>query len=209
MTHPHASSQRPRLAVFISGGGRTLLNLHDRILDGSLIAEIPLVVASKPCTGVDRALACGLHTIIMLGDIAARDLAALLAEFRIDLVVLAGYLKLLPISKELEGGVINIHPALLPKYGGPGMYGHRVHEAVLAAGDTESGCTVHLCDNIYDRGEILLQRRCPVLADDTPHSLAARVFEQELLAYPTAIKELLKRVIGLPRDGRPASSQAS
>jgi phosphoribosylglycinamide formyltransferase 1 len=101
----------------------------------------------------------------------------------------------LPIPAALEGRVLNIHPALLPRFGGPGMYGHHVHEAVLAAarseGLTQSGCTVHLCNNEYDKGQILLQRTCPILQGDTPDSLAARVFEQELVAYPQAIRDLI------------------
>ena len=83
---------------------------------------------------------------------------------------------------------MNIHPALLPDFGGKSYYGHRVHEVVLAAGCAESGCTVHFCDNLYDHGPIILQRRVPVLPDDTPDTLAARVFEQECIAYPEAIR---------------------
>jgi folate-dependent phosphoribosylglycinamide formyltransferase PurN len=107
-------------------------------------------------------------------------------ELDIDLVVLAGYLKLLPIVPEFAGRVINIHPALLPKHGGKGMYGDRVHEAVLASGDSESGCTVHLCNEGYDDGRILLQARVPVLAKDTVTTLAAR-FCRRARAYPAAI----------------------
>ena len=184
-------SRTPRLAVLLSGGGRTMLNIHDRILAGALAANIALVVASRPCSGADHAKARGLRTLVIPGDIPEATLAALLDEHSIDLVVLAGYLRLLPIPASYQGRIINIHPSLLPRHGGPGMYGHHVHEAVLKAGDAESGCTVHVCSREYDKGRIILQRRCPVLPGDTPDSLAARVFEQELLAMPEAIAAVL------------------
>ena len=92
------------------------------------------------------------------------------------------------IPEDFTGRVLNIHPSLLPKYGGKGMHGRHVHAAVIAAGDSESGCTVHVADNTYDTGPVILQRRCPVLADDTPETLGERVFEQECLAYPEAIR---------------------
>ena len=114
-------------------------------------------------------------------------------EKRIDLVCLAGYLRWLKIEPRYRGRVMNIHPALLPKFGGPGMYGHHVHRAVLAAGETESGCTVHFVDEEYDHGPVILQRTCPVLPDDDPDSLAARVFEQECKAYPEAVELFAQR----------------
>jgi phosphoribosylglycinamide formyltransferase-1 len=101
---------------------------------------------------------------------------------------MAGFLSLWEIPPELHGLVLNIHPALLPKFGGKGMHGHHVHEAVLAAGETESGCTVHYADNTYDTGPIIVQRRVPVRPGDTADTLAARVFEQECIAYPEAIR---------------------
>lgn len=177
----------PRLAVFLSGGGRTLLNIDDRIKAGELRAQISLVVASRACAGADRAAARGLKTIILPRIFGEAELLTLLEGHRIDLVVLAGFLRLMPIPVSFEGRIINIHPSLLPKHGGPGMYGHFVHESVLRSGDTESGCTVHLCTPEYDKGRILVQRRCVVKADDTPDTLANRVFEQELLAMPEAI----------------------
>ena len=101
---------------------------------------------------------------------------------------MAGFLSLWRVPDELYGRVINIHPALLPDFGGSGMYGRSVHQAALRAGRSESGCTVHFCDNEYDRGPIILQRKVPVLPDDTPESLAARVFEQECIALPETIQ---------------------
>jgi phosphoribosylglycinamide formyltransferase 1 len=110
-----------------------------------------------------------------------------------DVVCLAGYLRLLPneVLRAFPRRVLNIHPALLPKFGGKGMYGRRVHEAVLAAGETESGCTVHLVTERYDEGEILVQKRCPVLPGDTPETLAARVLELEHEAYPEAVAKVV------------------
>lgn len=183
------------LAVLISGSGRTMVNLAQAIARGELDARIALVIASRPdATGIEKARSLGLPLRIV-----SRKEHTSVEEFsdavwsqvrsaNVDLVCLAGFLSLLRIPRDFEGRVINIHPALLPRYGGKGMYGHHVHEAVLAAGEKESGCTVHVCDNEYDRGEILIQRRCPVLAGDTPDTLAARVFEQECVAYPEAIR---------------------
>lgn len=191
MSSGGASQQRPRLAVFLSGSGRTMVNLAEVIARGELRAEIALVVASRACKGAERARELGLPTQIIEGDIVESELVVLLGAHRIDWVVLAGYLRLMPAPDRWAGRVVNIHPALLPDFGGPGMYGRRVHEAVLASGAAESGCTVHLCDGRYDTGPIVLQRRCPVLAGDTAEDLADRVFEQELEAYPEALRLLL------------------
>ncbi len=177
--------QRPRLGVLLSGSGRTLQNLLDRIGDGRLRASIAGV-------GSDRADAFGLQRAMDHG-LEARHLKdasatwSWLSEIDVDLVVLAGYLKLLPIEPEWVGRVLNIHPSLLPKFGGKGMHGDRVHTAVLAAKEKESGCTVHLCNDKYDEGRVLLQARVPVLANDTPTALAARVFAAECEAYPAGI----------------------
>jgi phosphoribosylglycinamide formyltransferase-1 len=181
-----------RLAVLISGGGRTLLNLHRRIQDGSLRAAIATVVSSRgDGAAVTRARSAGLPTVVierrgLTPDVFQRELTQAVAG--VDLVCMAGFLSLWRIPDEFYGRAINIHPALLPEFGGAGMYGRRVHEAVLAAGKTVSGCTVHFCDNQYDHGPIILQRTVPVLPDDTADTLAARVFEQECIAYPEAIR---------------------
>ncbi len=180
-----------RLAVLISGGGRTLLNLRREILAGRLDAAIVLVIASSECAGAARAREADLNVRVIPGRIPGATLDELLREHGVDLVCLAGYLKLLTVPPGYERRVLNIHPALLPKFGGPGMYGHHVHEAVLKGGETESGCTVHFCDARYDTGAIVLQRTCPVFKNDTPDTLAARVFEQECLAYPEAIRRVL------------------
>lgn len=183
-----------RLVVLISGGGRTLLNLRDQIDAGRLNATIPLVIASGLSAGVERAKARGLRVEVVPGTIPCERLAALLKEARADLVVLAGYLKLLNIPPGFEGRVVNIHPALLPKFGGHGMYGEKVHAAVLASDEPISGCTVHLCDARYDTGPVLLQMTCPVEPGDTPETLAARVFELEKQAYPKALGKLISEL---------------
>lgn len=203
MSSGDASQQRPRLAVFLSGSGRTMVNLAEVIARGELRAEIALVVASRRCKGADRARELGLPALVIEGDIPESELIALLDEHRIEWVVLAGYLRLMPVPDRWAGRVVNIHPALLPDFGGPGMYGTHVHKAVLASGAAESGCTVHLCDGRYDTGPIVLQRRCPVLEGDTAEDLADRVFEQELEAYPQALRMLLEGEWGrqdTPRD---------
>jgi len=181
-----------RIAALISGGGRTVVNLHEHIVAGALDACIDVVVSSRrDVAGVARAEACRLKTVV----VPRRELDEATFQRRlteavgdVDLVCLAGFLSLWRFPDAMYGRVINIHPALLPDFGGPGMYGHRVHEAVLASGRSESGCTVHVCDDQYDHGPILLQRKVPVLPGDTPDTLAARVFEQECIAYPEAVK---------------------
>ncbi len=188
-----AKTKPIRLAALISGGGRTLLNFVERIAAGELAAEIVQVAASGDCSGVERARAAGLKVEVInrrafkkIDDFSAAVNKCLLAA-RPDLVVLAGFLHLWRFSEAFDGRVMNIHPALLPAFGGAGMYGHYVHEAVLAAGCKISGCTVHFCDRHYDTGPIIVQRCCAVEEDDTPDTLAARVFEQECIAYPEAI----------------------
>jgi formyltetrahydrofolate-dependent phosphoribosylglycinamide formyltransferase len=196
----------PRLAVLLSGSGRTLLNLLDRIADGTLGATIPLVIASRECLGARRARERGVPAVAVIpGEIPAATLVRALHEHAIDWVVLAGYLKFVHIPSGYERRVVNIHPALLPGFGGPGMYGRHVHEAVLASGARESGCTVHFCDEQFDRGPIILQKRCPVLPGDTPDTLAARVFELECLAYPEALQLLFARGVPGGADQRHAA----
>lgn len=181
-----------RLCCMISGGGRTVLNLQDAIERGEVPGRIALVIASGACAGIERCEQRGLRVVTMPGVISADALGATLREHAIDLVVLAGYLKIVRIPAGFSRRVINIHPALLPKFGGKGMHGMHVHEAVIAAGESESGCTVHYCDEQYDTGQIILQARCPVVAGDTAETLAARVFGVECEAYPKAIAMVLR-----------------
>lgn len=180
------------LGVLISGGGRTLVNLQEHIAAGKLDAKIDVVVSSREdVKGVQRSRALGLPTIVLQRkamDSQTFRQSITDAVSGVDLVCMGGFLSLWESPDEFKGRVMNIHPALLPDFGGPGMYGHRVHEAVLASGNKTSGCTVHFCDNEYDHGPIILQRRVPVLPDDTPDTLAARVFKEECVAYPQAIQ---------------------
>ncbi|MBL9149678.1 MAG: phosphoribosylglycinamide formyltransferase [Phycisphaerae bacterium] len=186
-----------RLGTLISGGGRTVLNLADRIEAGSLDATIAVVIAHKPdLPGVERCRARGLPVVVIPTGPACNDeIDAALAAANVDLVVLAGYLRHFRVGRRWAGRTINIHPALLPKFGGKGMYGDKVHAAVLAAGERESGCTVHLVDEIYDHGAVLLQRRCPVEPGDDVHTLAARVFELEKSALPDALAAWARTIV--------------
>ena len=194
-----------RLAVLISGGGRTLLNLQEHIQRGALPASIDTVISSRgDVAGVERARTAGLPVeVIERKGLAPGEFDMRIAQAvgGVDLVCMAGFLSLWRMPPEFVGRVINVHPALLPDFGGPGMYGHRVHEAVLAAGRKVSGCTIHFCDNEYDHGPVILQRRVPVLPGDTPDALAARVFEQECVAYPEAVRMFCEGRVSL-RNGR-------
>lgn len=187
-----------KLGVLLSGGGTTLENLVAEIKGGTLDASIEVVISSSPkAYGLVRAANHDIASrTIRLADFAgSRSFSdAISDELRareVELVILAGFLKLYTIPADYEGRVLNIHPALIPKFCGKGFFGHHVHEAVLAANETESGCTVHYCDNEYDHGPIILQRKVPVLGDDTPDTLAKRVFAEECKAYPEAIRRYI------------------
>ena len=176
-----------RIAVLASGGGRSFLNLIQCQQRGELPCEIVLLIASAPGIGaIEHAQANGIPFQVLKPD----QITAALDAAHIDLAVLAGYLKRWPIPAHWERRAINIHPALLPAYGGKGFYGHYVHEAVLAAGDKTSGCTVHWVAAEYDSGSILAQRSVPVFPDDTADTLAARVFAAELLLLPEVITHI-------------------
>lgn len=189
------NTKKLRLGILLSGGGTTLQNIADTIARGQLNAEIACVISSNSkAYGLVRAETLALPRYILprksyptLEAFSQAMTDSLLAHY-VDLVCMAGYLSLWPIPPQFTGRVMNIHPALLPKFGGKGMHGHHVHEAVLAAGEKETGCTVHFADNSYDTGPIILQRRCPVLPTDTPDTLAQRVFTEECQAYPQAIR---------------------
>lgn len=184
-----------RLVVLLSGSGTTLQNLIDRIAAGELDASIELVVGSREgLKGIERAQAAGLRHVVLArkgyADVASfsRDLFNHIDAVSPDLICLAGWLCLLEIPEKYIGKMMNIHPSLLPSFSGKGMFGHHVHEAVLNHGCKVSGCTVHFVDNTYDNGPIIVQRTCPILDEDTADTLAARVFEEEKLAYPEAIR---------------------
>lgn len=190
-----SASDRPlRMAVLISGGGTTLRNLIQRIEAGSLNAEILLVVASTPkAAGLRFAEGAGIPRAVVRRkdfpsqDAFSADIFDRCRQAGVDRVVLGGFLKQLTIPEDFTNRVLNIHPALIPSFCGDGMYGHFVHEAVLDYGAKVSGCTVHFADNEYDHGPVILQKAVPVMEDDTPQTLAARVFEAECQAYPEVL----------------------
>ena len=187
-----------RLGVLVSGAGATLENLVQRIRDGRLRnAEIALVISSRSAVrGVEIARAAGLPLEIVRKrdhpDEAAFSaaIARMLDRATVDLAVLAGFLCFWRLPPRYDGRVLNVHPALLPRFGGKGMYGRHVHAAVHAAGVTESGCTVHLVDNEYDHGPIVAQARVPVQSADTPETLAQRVMAAERELYPRVIQQI-------------------
>ena len=183
------------LGVLISGGGTTLENFCACIERGELDARVAIVISTRASAyGLVRARRHGVPTQVIrpgsFPDNAAFSaaLTRCLDEHQVDLVLLAGFLSLWEIPDRYHGRAMNIHPALIPSFCGHGFYGHHVHEAVLARGAKVSGCTVHFASNQYDEGPIIVQKCVPVLEDDTPDSLAARVFEQECRAYPEAVR---------------------
>lgn len=182
-----------RLIVCVSGGGTTLQNLIDRISDGRLVASIAGVVASKPGIGaIPKAENAGIPVAVCVrGKRSVAEFSREVFDFardaRADLVVLGGFLSLLSIPPDYVGKVINVHPSLIPAFCGRGFHGEAVHQAAIETGVKLSGCTVHFADDTYDTGPIILQRAVPVLDDDTPATLAARVFEAECQAVPDAI----------------------
>ena len=225
MSKAHTSIAR--LGILVSGGGRTALNIADRCrgaafaaegINGrtlqsgiphteTLHAEVAIVLAHREeAPAVARCRAAGLRVAVIpiageAGVASVEDrVDAVLEAARVDLVCLAGYLRKFRVGNRWAGRALNIHPGLLPDFGGHGMYGDRVHAAVLAAGASETGCTVHEVDGEYDRGPVVLERRCAVETGDTVEALAARVFRMECEAYPQAIA---RQLAGL-RGSRPS-----
>lgn len=194
-------SERKKIAVFISGGGSNLQALIDASKSDMLSADIVWVVSNmRKAYGLKRAEKEQIESFVYKkknydsSQSAGDDLYQKLQKRHIDYIVLAGYLQLLPkpVVRAYKNRIVNIHPALLPKYGGKGMYGQNVHKAVLESGDSESGVTVHVVDEIYDNGKILEQVKVPVVENDTPESLAARVLEQEHKLLPKVMEKLIK-----------------
>lgn len=184
-----------RLAVLLSGSGSTLQNFLDRIADGSLPAEVVVVLASRSdAGGLERARRTGIPAVAVVRkefpdvDRFNDALHQELDRYNFDLIILAGFLSPLQLRGRYAGRVLNVHPALIPAFSGKGFYGERVHRAALEAGVKVTGCTVHFADDAYDHGPIILQGTVPVLDDDTPESLAARVQELERNLYPEAIR---------------------
>lgn len=191
-----------RLAVFASGSGSNLQSLIDRFnrADATGGVRVVLVLSDRQDAGaLERARAAGIDASVIAltgrpADYATRETMAALESADVDLIALAGYLRLVPpaVVKRYRNRIVNIHPALLPAFGGKGMYGLRVHRSVIESGCTVSGVTVHYVDEKYDEGRIIAQWPVPVLPGDTPESLAARVLRVEHMLYPAAI-ELLAR----------------
>lgn len=188
-----------RIAVAVSGSGRSLQNFlrHQSSEHGY---QVVAVIASRSdCLGVSIAREAGLPVFvedfspIRIKEITPR-LYAWLTELEVDLVALAGFLKLFPLHGDWEKRVINIHPALLPRFGGHGMYGDRVHKAVLASGDTQSGATVHFVNERYDEGAQIAQAIVPILSGDNVQTLGARVFAAECELYPRVVNQLLQKL---------------
>lgn len=192
---PDNSIPKPRIAVFASGNGSNAQRLAEFFHeDGS--ATVSVIYANKPDAFVlERARRMGIPSIVFNRKIfyETDDLLRDLRSRSIDWIVLAGFLWLMPdyLLKAFSGRIVNIHPALLPKYGGKGMYGMKVHEAVIAAGEEESGISIHFVNENYDEGHVIFQARCAVEPQDTPDSLAQKIHTLEYEHYPRVVKELI------------------
>lgn len=180
-----------KIAVLLSGSGRTLDNFHQRIQAGTLRAEIQVVISNAAnALGLEKARRYGYPAFHAAGSAATN---AILADYELDLIVLAGYLKLYQPPEQLKQRVLNIHPSLIPAFCGPGFYGHHVHEAVLARGCSISGCTVHFANEAYDEGPIVMQSCVDISGCRTADEIADRVFELECDVYPAAINVVDER----------------
>jgi phosphoribosylglycinamide formyltransferase 1 len=196
---------RARIAVLASGGGSNLQALlgYFHSLGDRRAGDVVLVVSDRAQSGaLERARAAGIETAVTPGDGSGLD--ALLAAHAIDLVVLAGYLRFVPVAvtRRFAGRMINVHPALLPQFGGPGMYGARVHRAVLEARATVSGPTIHFVDEMYDHGAVIAQWRVPVHPSDDERTLAARVLRAEHLLFPRVVQAVAAGDVRLSAEGR-------
>jgi len=184
-----------RVAVFVSGTGTNCENLIRYFADNKKI-QIAMVLSNKPdAPALDKAQKLGVATEIVdktgLND--PQVMLPLLEKYAIDFIVLAGFLPIIPnfLIDAFPRRIINLHPALLPKYGGKGMWGHHVHEAVKAASETETGMTVHFVNNVCDGGEIIAQRKCPISPDDTPDDIARKEQQLEQLYFPEIVEQVI------------------
>lgn len=190
-----------RVAVAVSGRGSNLIALCDDLATNDS-ARVVLVLADRPAVALDRARDRGIPTHLLADYRDGAEWRRILAKAACDVLVLTGYLRLVPadVVAAMHGRIINVHPALLPKYGGQGMHGGRVHQAVIAAGDQESGATVHLVDESYDRGTILAQGRIAVPTNATVESLAATVLTVEHRLLPAAVRAAARAGHPVPFD---------
>jgi phosphoribosylglycinamide formyltransferase 1 len=199
---------RARIGVLASGGGSNLQAILDHFttLGGARAGDVVLVASTRSDAGaLHRADHAEIPRAVIRSPRAPDgvELESLLREHGVDLVVLAGYMRLVPpeVTHAYRGRMLNVHPALLPAFGGPGMYGERVHRAVIAAGARESGPTVHFVDEVYDRGPVIAQWPVPVLPGDDEHTLAARVLQAEHLLYPRVVDAVAAGRVRLLADG--------
>ncbi len=200
------SQPRTRIAAFVSGGGSNFIALDDfqKVRGSAAAGEVVLVVSNRPaCVALTRAVERGIATAVLASPRDGAALLAVLQAHAIEVLVLAGYLAFVPdvVTRAYRGRIVNVHPSLLPAFGGPGMYGRHVHEAVLAAGARISGATVHFVDEVYDRGTIVAQWPVPVFEEDSPESLAARVLRVEHALLPRVVELLCAESLALDDDG--------
>lgn len=186
-----------KIGVLVSGGGSNLQSIIDKSQSRELQCKVEVVIGDRECYGVERAKEAGIDGYTLdrkvLKKELCREIDKIVSERGVDLIVLAGFLSIIDeeFVNKWKGRIINIHPSLLPKFGGPGMYGIRVHEAVLKAGEQESGCTVHYVDTGVDSGEIIAQKRVKVLEGDTPEILQKRVLVEEHKLLPESIAKII------------------
>ncbi|MED6182989.1 Phosphoribosylglycinamide formyltransferase (GART) [Stylosanthes scabra] len=204
--------RRKKLAVFVSGGGSNFKSIHEASLKGSLHGDVLVLVTNKPdCGGAEYARNNGIPVVVFpkvkdgSDGLSPSELVGTLRNFQVDFILLAGYLKLIPVEliRAYEKSILNIHPSLLPAFGGKGYYGMKVHKAVIASGARYSGPTIHFVDEHYDTGRILAQRAVPVLANDTAEELAARVLKEEHRLYVETVEALCAERIVWRDDGVP------
>ncbi|MDR3258896.1 MAG: phosphoribosylglycinamide formyltransferase [Fusobacteriaceae bacterium] len=188
-----------KIAVLVSGSGSNLQSIINNIKNGNLNCKLEIVIGDRPCYGIDRAKENGIEGVLVDRKIYKNNLCEeinnILATKEIDLVVLAGFLSIIDekFVEKWKNKIINIHPSLLPKFGGKGMYGLKVHEAVVANKEKESGCTVHYVDSGVDSGQIILQAKVQVFSSDTAEVLQKRVLVEEHKLLPRAIGEIIKK----------------
>ena len=190
-------SQEIRIAIFASGAGGNAARIIEHFYDNPTV-KVALIISNNRKAGVvDIAQKSHISTFFIDKNAFFSDKSCIndLKSENIDFIILAGFLWKIPdiLIREYPVKIVNIHPALLPKYGGKGMYGHYVHEAVLANKETESGITIHYVDEVYDHGQVIFQARCPVMENDTPQTLAQRIHELEHKHYPIVIERLLTK----------------
>ncbi|XP_010936789.1 phosphoribosylglycinamide formyltransferase, chloroplastic [Elaeis guineensis] len=204
--------RRKKLAVFVSGGGSNFRAIHEATVEGSIYGDVTVLVTDKPsCGGAEYARDNEIPVILfpkgksISEGLSPDDLVSTLRNFEVDFILLAGFLKLIPVElvRAYPRSILNIHPSLLPAFGGKGFYGLNVHKAVVASGARYSGPTVHFVDEHYDTGRILAQRVVPVLANDTAEQLAARVLQQEHQIYVEVVSALCEERIIWREDGVP------